>query len=261
MLQKLSLGLLIVISLAFVQAEKYYVTFIKGAVTVKKTGKALKVGDVLSPTDALVFKDATGKVSCISPGKGRFDINAGSLKSGGGSELLAVLKNNLVPSTSSYRLSTRSLAFEGYEPKSYFQSAETGNRILLLKDLPVQINAAYPITESSFFFVQYTENGKTQTKKLQQDSKGIVFADGVFPTSVDKVMLCYQDKSSGTARSSMLASFTPILVSKEEVIEQVRVIKLNSAGFDAKKLKEQIAAHLYDNYGKISLQEIEALLP
>lgn len=260
MFKKLIFLTLIVISLAFVQTERYYVTFIKGTVVLKKTGKPLKVGDVLLPTDALMFKESSGKVSCISPGKGRFDISAEKITGGSKNELLAVLKSNLVPSTSAYRLSTRSLMFDGYDPKSYFVSSETGDRILLIEDEVLPITPSYKIDNANFFFVQYVSEGKTITKKLASTDKGVIFSAGDFPVALSPVKFCYQEQTTAGPRSAMLAEFLPVLSGKEELQQEAKLIADHSGITDKKKLKEYITAHIFDNYGKIGTEEIDKLM-
>jgi hypothetical protein len=260
MFKKLTFAVLIMISLAFVQTERYYVTFIKGAVFLKKTGKPLKVGDALLSTDALVFKESSGKVSCISPGKGRFDISAAKISGGSKNELLAVLKSNLVPSTSTYRLSTRSLMFEGYEPKSYFVSPETHDRILLLRDEVLPIVPSYKMDNANFFFVQYVSNGKTVTKKLSQSDKGVVFSDADFAGNPSSVKFCYQEETTSGPRSAMLAEFIPVFSGKEELRQEAKLIAAHSGIADKKKLKEYVTGHVFDNYGKIGTHELDKLM-
>lgn len=260
MFKKIIFVVLVAASLAFVQTERYYVTFIKGTVVLKKTGKPVKIGDVLLPTDALVFKESSGKVSCISPGKGRFDISAGKISGGSKNELLAVLKNNLVPATSSYRLSTRSLMFEGYDPKSYFVSNETNNHVLLIKNEILPIVPSYKMDNENFFFVQYVINGKTETKKLNHVVNGVIFDDEAFSGNPASVKFCYQEQTTAGPRSAMLAEFIPVLAEKEAISQQLKLIATHSGITDKRKLKEYITAHVYDNYGKIGAREIDKLM-
>ncbi|MBB2144378.1 hypothetical protein GM921_02680 [Pedobacter sp. LMG 31464] len=251
---------MISISLSFVDGEKYYVTFVKGSVTLKKTGKPIKVGDILQSTDALIFKEQTAKLSCISPGKGRFEINAQKTKPSSNGELLAVLKNNLVPSTSTYHLSSRSLMFDGYDPKTYFQSTETDNRILLLLDEVLPISPTYKIDENNFFFIQYVTSGKTITKKIDQSDKGLVFTTKLFTEGIpQKVMLCYQAQIAGKPKSSSVVEFTPIIANKADLKNEIKVLTTN-LGLNKKLIAAAVTAHIFDNYGKLSQDQIDKLM-
>ncbi|MBC7914196.1 MAG: hypothetical protein H7Y07_08740 [Pyrinomonadaceae bacterium] len=257
------LAFFLYLALAFLPADKYYVTFVKGSVLLEKTKKPLKVGDVLNPEDKLVFADKTAKVACISPGKGRFDISPQASKAGSKGELFAVLKSSLVASSGTYHLSTRSLMFEGYDPVTYFASIETQGRILLIKDEPLSVKSSYKLDSGNFFFIQYSANGKTITHKIGQSEKGIIFTDKLFSSEpgvlLDKVNLCYQTNANGTARSSVIAGFIPVLASKEEITEQVKLMTEVIGSSDKKKLKAELSNHLFENYGKIGREELNRL--
>jgi len=251
------------ISALVMPPEKYYVTFVKGKVTNHKTQKVIKVGDVLSPDDKLIFSDRTAKVSFISPGKGRFDINPNATKAANGNELLAVVKSSLIPASSTYHLSTRSLIFEGYDPITYFSSGATNDRILLIRSELLPIKPSYKLDRSNFFFIQFTSQGQTITRKLDQTPKGLIFSDHLFQTAsgvmAGKVSLCYQTNASGMARSSVIASFIPVLADKEEINTQVRLIEDMLKSADRKKLKVELSNHIFDNYGKIGSEELSRL--
>ena len=263
MVKNIIIAFLVFITLAFTQAEKYYVTFVKGNVQLERTKKNVKVGDVLTANDKLIFTDKAAKVSCISPGKGRFDINAQAIKAGAKGELLAVLKSSLVPASGTYHLSTRSLMFEGHDPATYFTSVETQGRILLIKDEPLAIKPSYKLDAKNFFFIQYIADGKTVVRKVQHDNGSIQFSDKLFVTDsgtlIGKADLCYQSNASGTARSTIIASFMPIMASKSEIQEQINLIADHLDKTDKKKLKTEITRHLFDNYGKIAAEELTRL--
>lgn len=246
-------------SLPTMAAEKYYVTFVKGDVTLERTKAKIKVGDALNPEDKLVFIDKTAKVSCISPGKGRFDIKAQGAKPGNKGELLAVLKNSLVPASGTYHLSTRSLMFEGYDPKTYFYSAETNNHILLIANEALPVNPSYKMDDTNFFFLQYKNKDQTETKKLQHSSNGLIFHQLLSP-GVEKVMLCYQSNVSGAPRSAIIAEFYPVIVSRADIQHQIKLLKDFSGVSDPKKLKKEILFHLFQNYGKIGEEVLSTAL-
>ena len=243
--------------------EKYYVTFVKGNVLVEKTRKPLKVGDALNPEDKLIFSDKTAKVSFISPGKGRFDINSQAVKSGAQGELLAVLKASLVPASGIYHLSTRSLIFDGYDPKTYFTSSATQGRILLVRAEPLPIKPSYKLDAANFFFIQFIADGKTVTRKVEQNENGLIFSDKVFlspsGTVADKVSLCYQTNVSGTARSSVVASFTPVLADRGEITGQIQLLREMLGITDEKKLKTELSNHIFDNYGKAGEEKLNRM--
>ncbi|RZL44725.1 MAG: hypothetical protein EOP00_19195 [Pedobacter sp.] len=260
MTKYLTIALLLFANITFAQSEKYYVTFIKGQAKIKKTSKLIKIGDILLPTDAILFKDQTGKVSCISPGKGRFDITAQKTKLSPSGELLAVLKSNLLPATTTYHLSTRSLTFDGYDPKAYFQSPATNNRILLISNETLPIIPSYKLDQQNFFFIQYTLNGKLITKKIDQNEKGLVFNPLLFNDDPQtNVMLCYQYMVAGEPKSISIAEFIPVTVNKDDLFRELKIIKAH-IGDNKKILKEAVTAHIFDNYGKLGQDQIDKMI-
>lgn len=240
------------------QSEKYYVTFVKGIVTIEKTKKDIKVGDILDPNDKLLFANKNAKVSCISPTKGRFNVGP-KQSSEGSSELYAILKSNLVPVTSKYSLSTRAVLFQGNDPAHYFISPETQNKILLVENKALLVKTSYKMDKSNFFFIQFTANGTTLTRKIQQTNQELFFNSNTFENAPEMVVLCYQQEFNGKGKSTIIAKFIPVLAKEEALLEQIRLIKQNSA-LDKKNLQSDISSHLFDNYGKIGTEEISELL-
>ena len=150
--------------------------------------------------------------------------------------------------------------FEGYDPRFYFVSAETGNRILLIKDEVLPIVPSYKMDNENFFFLQYLSNGKVVTRKLTQMGKGVIFGNDALSGNPSNVKFCYQEQTATGPRSAMLAEFTPVLAGKEDIRQQVKLITEHSGITDKKKLKEYITAHVFDNYGKMGAQEIDKLM-
>ena len=250
--------------LSFIQQEQYYITFIKGIVLVERTGKQVKIGETLLPSDKLIFKNSTDKLACISPGKGRFEISPIKSSNNSRGELIAVLKNILLPLSNTYHLSTRSLLFNGYDPKTYFNCEETQNRILLLTDQALPLLSSYHPDPNNFFFVQYTEEGKTIVRKIVHSEKGLLFSNSLFMEGnviriPNKAMICYQEKDASGSHSSVLAEIIPVLSSASEIRQQISLITKYSSSTDTKKLNAEIMAHIYDNYGKIGSEEITIL--
>ena len=250
-------------SATVLKTEKYYVTFVKGKVVFEMTKKQLKVGDVLSSEDRLVFVEKTAKVSCINPTKGRFDINPNLVKAKS-SELFTIIKASLVPSVSTYKLSTRSIIFDGNDPYNYFASPETQNRILIVELSPIVIKSSFKMDENNFFFLQFKVNEKIQTRKIQQNGQQLIFSKSNFTNDhsnvEESVSICYQTNENGKTKSSVIAEFLPVLATSEEIANQVNLIKNVSEQKDRKKLKSDIVNHLFVNYGKIGAEELSTFI-
>ena len=247
----------------FVPADKYYITFVRGNVIHDKTKATLKVGDVVKPSDKLIFPNKTAKISCISPEKGFFVISGQTLTAGSKGELIALLLTSLVTVAGNYAVKPTSTMLNGCDPSTYFTSAETEGRILLIQNEPIAMKQAYKLDEKNFFFVQYNSKGRIVIQKISQDERGLIFSDKIFITAsgtiAEKVNLYYQSNVNGSSRSTQIASFTPVFASKSEIQEQINLISKHLDNSATKKLKSVITQHLYMNYGKIGDDELTKL--
>lgn len=259
-MKRIIVALIITSLFSFIQTEKYYVTFLKGTVKLQRTGKDVKIGDALTLADKLSFKDGSSKVSCISPGKGRFDIDSRNLKAAPGGEFLAALKSTLVRSSNTYQLSTRSLSDEGYDPVQYFRSDDTGNRIALVTDEELRINGSYPLDSQNFFFIQYALDGQTVTRKVDYSGNSIRFTNALLEKATEKIILGYQRSGGSGPVSRKIAEFIPVMVQKASLKEEIGVLARNLNSSDKKTINTEITAHIYDNYGKMGQKEISDLI-
>ncbi len=241
--------------------EKYYVTFVKGSVIVSKTKLPVKIGDVLTEEDKLIFKDLSSKVSCIHPTKGRYDITPIKAKSSGDNELVAILKSNLTHSAVNYSLSTRSIGFDGNDPLLYFKALETQGRILFIENEPFLVKATYKMDDKNFFFIQFEDNGTTVAHKIKQNNFQLFFSKENFLTSsgipVETASICYQSYVNGHSNSTVIADFKPIIATKEEISNEINLIEKIVVSKDKKKVKSEIVNHLFENYGKIDAEGLK----
>ena len=240
--------------------EKYYVTFVKGSVIVSKTKLPVKIGDVLTDDDRLIFKDLSSKVSCIHPTKGRYDITPLKGKSNADNELVAMLKSSLTHSAVNYSLSTRSIGFDGNDPLVYFKAIETQGRILFIENEPFSVKTSYKMDDKNFFFIQFEDNGTTVAHKIKQNNFQLFFSKENFLTSlgipVETASIFYQSYDNGLSNSTIIADFKPVLATKEEISNEINLIEKVAASKDKKKVKSEIVNHLFDNYGKIDAERL-----
>lgn len=244
--------------------DQYYITFIKGKAVLARTKQTLKIGDVLTGEDKIIFDDKSSKLSCINAVRGRFDIKPVSSKSGGENELFAILKSGLIPAASSYSLSTRSIVFEGYDPVVYFAAPETQGRVLVLEQQPFLIKSSYKMDESNFFFIQFEENGIKTSKRIRTKGQNLIFSKDNFNTAngqpAQSVSLCYQTYENSLTSSSIVVAFQPVISTVAEINVAVSLIKKIYVQKDKKQLKSAIINHLLENYGKIGAEELSIFL-
>lgn len=251
--------LLLLLTAFMLPAEKYYVTFVKGDITLQSTGKKITVGTQLSETDQLVFSDKAAKLSCISPTKGRFDILADKAVTKKQNEWVVIVKDAIIPASATVKLSTRSLSGIETDPEKLFP---TGKTILLIENEPVEINNKYSLSATNFFFIQYTSDGKTVVKKAPTNGQLIHFSADLFTgiaTPLPEVSLCYQEQINGKNRSRVITKFTPVIIDKHSFLEQYVVLLAHLTTLkktEQEKLYE-IATHFHTNYGYIDQYLLE----
>ena len=151
--------------------------------------------------------------------------------------------------------------FDGYDPKTYFQSEETNDRVLLIKNDVLPIAPSYKLDADNFFFLQYDMNGRVITEKIEQKENGIIFNNSLFAQGIPaKVLFCYQTKTPSGPRSSILATFIPVVADIADIKQQVQLIIKYSGSTDKKKLKEYVTGQIFDDYGKIGPAEVDKLM-
>ena len=125
--------LILVMGSSFMQEDPFYVVYVKGGAINTVTSRGLRMGDMLKSTDKVQLKDANSKLVLIHAKRGRIEITPKSA----GKDL--TVKDQVVPISSEYKIVSRPLNYEGYNPRTYFHSPETNYRVLLVTGLPLKI--------------------------------------------------------------------------------------------------------------------------
>ncbi len=255
--------LLICFPLLVFSGEVYYVTFVKGDVILKSTGKKLVTGMQVTESDQLVFSDRNAKISCISPARGRFEVTPHNASSKKQNEWVSLVKEAIIPASPAVKLSTRSLFAEQFDPEKIFPRG----RVLLLENEPVAIDGKYPLAGSSFFFVQYVSEGQTIVKKVPAMGQAIHFNTALFTdnaghppaTPLPEVSLCFQENIDGVKRSRIITKFIPVIGNKQVLKEQYALMQLHlkAAKRTEKEILEEALAHFNENYGYIDANIFE----
>lgn len=242
--------LVIVIGSSFMQDDNYYVLFVRGISINGSNNRNIKVGDMLKPTDKVVVKDANAKIVLIHPRNGRVEITSKSASNN------VLVKDQVVPLSSVYKIVSRPLNYEGYNPRTYFHSPETNYRVLLVLGLPLKIIPFYKLDQQNFFYLQWEKNGETISRKIPASDRGIYFNKSVIGDTNElvngqKVKFCYQHFEYGVLKNDVLAEFVPVIATISEINQQVLLIKRHSSQKEMRVLNALITAHLNDNYGKV----------
>lgn len=240
--------------------EIYYVTFVKGEVRLAGNNKILSVGDKITDTDKLIFRDKNGRLTCISPTRGRFDLSLDKSTQNEQKEWIAVLKNVLVQSSADKQLSTREMPTEVNDPAIIFKSHSPENQLLIVSNQLIKTNTEYLSNEKNFLFLKYTVNGISILKKLPTHAQAYYFDSSVFvnnrnefiaPEKTGTVSLCYQQMKNGVPASRVIVKFLPVLISKQDLKKQLSLLTQNLAlmGIKKEQINNEAYNHFCTNYG------------
>ncbi|HLD52890.1 MAG TPA: hypothetical protein VJA82_06285 [Sediminibacterium sp.] len=241
---------ILVMGSSFMQEDNFYVIYIKGGAINTVSNRGVRMGDMLKPTDKLILRDANSKLVLIHPKKGRLEITPKSA----GKDLS--VKDQAVSISSEYKIVSRPINYEGYNPRTYFHSPETNYRVLLVTGLPLKIIPFYKLDVQNFFYLQWEKEGAVIVRKIPASDRGIYFNQTVI-SNVDqlaegqKVKFCYQHYEYGVLKNDVLAEFVPVVASLSEINRQVALIKKYSSQKESRVVNALVTAHLNDNYGKV----------
>lgn len=259
---KYIIAVFILLSLSSAKVEEeFYVTFISkaGGITYVPGGKAVQVGDALNAKVKLKFEPNV-RMSCISPSRGTFQYDNKGIQAKNKQNIIATLKEMISPGPKLGSFKTRSLDFKGYDAQMYFQSNETQNKILLIKGQGI------PIEEKDnqgkiLYFIQFEENGKTIIRKIPFQENRLMFDEKIFERAAtnqnnQSYMLCIQRSTHEGNESEKLAEFIPVFADKEEIEQQINILKKYANLQSKEETRDLIMTHLYNNYGKIGVQMV-----
>ena len=238
--------------------QDFYVLQVKGKVKSLQSGKEIKTNDVIKADEQLSFSTSTDAVAVVNAKTGRFVLKPG--KPNKQNEFLTYVKDALNQSSS--RLSTRAgTHFSNViDFKTYFDKT-----IYLLPEQRYQASrSSYPISNDSFFFIQYTYKGEQVNKKLSGTVDNEIFIDreelfkvdgqAINLTDVTKLYLHYYSNSASSELTALAFNVTDPETVKQEVAVLQRA--LTSANTATDKIKQEIAAYLEENYGKVEVDNV-----
>jgi len=246
--------LIFVMGSSFMQEDNFYINYIKGSAIKSVNNRTVRIGDMLKPSDKIVLNDANSKLVLIHSKRGRVEITPKSA----GKDL--TVKDQVVAISSVYKIVSRPLNYEGYNPRTYFHSPETNHRVLLVTGLPLKIIPFYKLDVQNFFYLQWEKAGETIVRKIPSSDRGIYFNQTVISNADQfaegqKVKFCYQHFEYGVLKNDVLAEFVPVVAPLSVINQQVAIIKRHSSQKEPRVVNALVTAHLNDNYGKVGRKD------
>lgn len=220
--------------------------------------RSVKLGDAIKPTDKIVLQDANSKVVLIHAKRGRLEITPKSA----GKDI--AVKDQAVAVQSEYKIISRPINYEGYNPRTYFHSPETNHRVLLVLGVPLKIIPFYKLDAQNFFYLTWEDKGQQVIRKIPASDRGIYFNATVFGGgnslgNGQKVKFCYQHYEYGMLKNDELAEFVPVIAPLSEINQQIHLIRKYSGQKESRVINALITAHLNDNYGKVGSEYLHSI--
>jgi hypothetical protein len=250
----------------FSQEDRYFVAHLKGQIIHSATGKPLKVGDVVSSADAIVFASPEAKAIVMHTQKGRWLLDGKKATKNDSGEFLSFVKDVLMPGATDIRLSTRGgLNYDlDYRKVQDFKGFFGEGRYVFIGDeLKIGTDLTrFPVGATHSFVYSYTANGASVKNRLGVEGSNVVFnkqklyrARGVEinPQTVEKAELVYFNES--TKEETKLTTFQPIFVDEKTLVLEIKSVAgfLNSNNvMEADKIKNELFDFVLEVYGPIN---------
>lgn len=258
-MKRFVLGIVImIVCMSFMQEDNFYVIYMKGNALNTVSNRGVRLGDALKPTDKILLQDANSKLVLIHAKKGRMEITPKSA----GKDL--TVRDQVASIQSEYKIVSRPINYEGYNPRTYFHSPETNQRVLLVMGVPLKIIPFYKLDSQNFFYLTWEDKGQQIVRKIPASDRGIYFNSSVFDNvnqfvNGQKVKFCYQHYEYGMLKNDVLAEFVPVIAPLTEINRQIYLIKKFSGQKEPRVINALITAHLNDNYGKVGSEYLHSI--
>ncbi len=237
--------------LAF-SSEKYTIIKVIGTILIQKTGNPLISGDIILPSDAIVFKSPESKASVISSEKGRMVLSADGVV-----DKQVMVKSSLIPPMSNIA-SRNGPILSISDVQGYFSGD-----FLLLNQGSVKISKnIFPMNDTCFFYINYSFNGEEINKKLPFDNEMLLLdrnnifkVDGksIEHQSRTKVKIGYFSGSQSLTINEMFL----IAPEMEALSKEIEIIIKQNEKKSSTELLDDIVAYATEFYGKADREQMK----
>ncbi len=235
--------------------EKFTVVKVLGTIIIKKTGALLAQGDILLSNEPILFKTADSKASVISNEKGRFILSAGNSESSASN-----VKSCLLPPMGN--ISSRAGAILNLNDlKTNF----SGNYLILKQgEFPIS-KSAFPMDESSFFYLSYQYKNESINKKLtHRGDTLLIVTNDLF--LVDGKPIAYAE--STMVKLNYLKDKKPLFVSEfnilspnnDQLVNEVKIILDGSKNKSYQDIVNDVVSYFTEFYGKTDEDNVKIWL-
>jgi hypothetical protein len=275
---------IIILCLSFLSAkaqEKYYVTFIKGEVILKKTNKVLKIGDEIKENDLLKFNMEGDVIGAVSE-KGKrvkLSLNKSQIeRQKNKNEFVSVLSAFMpVRKMAALRALTKRVVLKDEFEMEYFfgakrhdlggfmmnpisENEDDESRYFLILDkgeYPIKAKD-FPLNTKQYFYLAYTYEDITYKKDLAFEGRNLIIDTTIYiqdgktleKEKVKDMKLFYK---YADGNSLFITEFRPFFPDKTELKTSLQsLIEKNKGNFQDTDLlfRNEILPYLSDYYGE-----------
>jgi hypothetical protein len=261
---------LLLLGLGAQAQDTYNVTRVNGNVTFVKSGKPIKPGDILTPSDQVKFENFDAYVISINQRMARFmlRLNPPQAKSSKQNQVLTATVKDIALVTK--RRSLMSARFNPNEKevtdlKNYFG---TDKFSVIGDSVDIALNSTtYPLSDNKFIVFHYKVNDSPVSKmigydkqiiKIEKDKILSTKAGSINGNEVPELTVYLYEKS--TKASEKITNLTLVFVDKETLRNEFKTIlpilkrqKMNDDG-----IKKYLIEYYYDFYGATDSKTIDA---
>jgi hypothetical protein len=252
--------------------DTYNVTRVNGNVSFVKSGKLIKPGDVLTPTDQVKFENFDAYIISINQKMARFmlKLNPPQANSQKQNQALTATVKDIALVTK--RRSLMSVRFNPNEKeitdlKTYFG---TDKFSIIGDNVDVALNSAkYPLSDNKFIVFHYKVNNAPvskmigydqQTIKIEKDKILSTKAGPISGNEIPELAVYLYEKSSRT--SEEITKLTLVFVDKEALKNEFKTILpiLKRQNMNEEAIKKYLIEYYYDFYGATDSKTIDAFV-
>ena len=263
---------LLLLGLGAQAQDTYNVTRVNGNVTFVKSGKPIKPGDVLTPSDQVKFENFDAYVISINQKMARFMLRLNPPQSNSskqGQVLTATVKDIALVTK---RRSLMSVRFNPNEKevtdlKNYFGI----DKFSVIGDsVSIALNSSkYPLSENKFIVFNYKVNNSSVSKKIPFDQQTLKIeknsilstkAGSVNGNEISELTIYLYEKS--TKASEKITNLTLVFVDKETLRNEFKTIMpiLKRQKMNDEAIKKYLIEYYYDFYGATDSKTIDTFV-
>ncbi|WP_295119531.1 hypothetical protein [uncultured Chitinophaga sp.] len=258
--------LLFLYTLLPTQADYYYVVNIQCPVKQQGSNHLLVVGDSVDINAAFVFRSPRDKFNVYHPKKGSYEVAPKKRQpTSRPNEILALLKDNLLPTTETIILSTRSGMMNSPEDLGNYFQHYTKRLVIGTELLPLN-SQGFPQRKDRYCFVRYQYKGAIVNQPLEfvtgkNDSLYLRLDQHIFrkggnivktDEATDMQLMYYDDL---TEVAVPLAKLQFVVVSEKQIVTEMDLVRRLSTQHHAgqadaaDQVFTDVYRHLANNYG------------